>query len=77
MFSQIDAEGGAPCYLESSHIRNVPMYQRYGFVTHSRIELGAGTAKPVPLDVMIRPPMVYNEKTGRRMSTAGRKLGSS
>lgn len=63
-------------YLESSHVRNVPMYQRFGFKTHSRIHLGEDTEKPVPLDIMIRPPMVFNPKTGRRMSTVGYKLGS-
>ena len=53
------------------------MYQRFGFQTHSRVELGPTLEKPVPLDIMIRPAMIYNEKTGRRMSVVGRKLGSS
>ncbi|KAI5820985.1 acyl-CoA N-acyltransferase [Pyronema omphalodes] len=72
---KVDSEGGAPCYLESSHIRNVSMYQRFGFEKHSRVYLGEQTEKPVPLDIMIRPAMTYT-KTGRRMSTVGYKLGS-
>ncbi|TGZ77381.1 hypothetical protein EX30DRAFT_344164 [Ascodesmis nigricans] len=75
--NKLDADGGAPCYLESSHIRNVPMYQRYGFINHSRIHLGEGTKKPVPLDIMIRPAMRFTKSTGRRMSTVGYKLGAA
>jgi GNAT superfamily N-acetyltransferase len=71
-YAQCDEEGGAPCYLESSHFKNVPMYERYGFEKKCQIHMGPTTAKPVPLDIMVRP-----KKTGRRASVGGRRLGTS
>ncbi|KAH8155400.1 uncharacterized protein LAJ45_00410 [Morchella importuna] len=77
-----DLEGGAPCYLESSHINNVPMYQRFGFVKKSQVVLGPNCGKPVPLDIMIRPKMkLVGEKlvpvpitSSITASTGGRRL---
>ncbi|KAI5844963.1 hypothetical protein DFP73DRAFT_37809 [Morchella snyderi] len=61
----------APCYLESSHVNNVPMYQRFGFVKKDFVTLGPNCDKPVHLDIMIRevPP-----KSSTTASTGGRRL---
>jgi ribosomal protein S18 acetylase RimI-like enzyme len=41
MLDRIDEEQ-APAYLESSNIRNVPLYERYGFAVVEEIRLGGG-----------------------------------
>ncbi|CUS15794.1 unnamed protein product [Tuber aestivum] len=74
---QLDAEGGKPCYLESSHPRNVAMYQKLGFVKQRPIVLGPNCSNPAPLDIMVRPPM--DRRSSRKMSVtagAGRVLSA-
>ncbi|KAL7269135.1 hypothetical protein RUND412_008212 [Rhizina undulata] len=76
---KVDAEGGAPCYLESSHIRNVPMYQKFGFMKQRKVFLGPDCEKPVPLDIMVRPPIDGTKKNLRRdrimsISTTGGRV---
>jgi ribosomal protein S18 acetylase RimI-like enzyme len=70
---KLDAEGGKPCYLESSHPRNVAMYQKLGFVKQRHIVLGPDCSNPAPLDIMVRPPMDRrreNYSSSRKMSVA-------
>jgi len=79
---QVDAEGGAPCYLESSHIRNVPMYERYGFVKKTKVVLGPDSNNPAPLDIMVRPsrcsllPTSFTNEKSMLVASPGRTLSS-
>jgi len=43
---------GVPAYLESTNPKNVPFYERLGFRTMGRIEIGACPA----IEPMVRPP---------------------
>ncbi|KAF4308102.1 putative n-acetyltransferase protein [Botryosphaeria dothidea] len=52
-----DQEGRAT-YLESSNVRNVPIYRRMGFRECRRIYLQRAEEGNVPLDVMVREPGV-------------------
>lgn len=54
MTARADREGKA-CYLESSNIRNLRLYESLGFETKRRISLTRG-AKEVLLDIMVREP---------------------
>jgi GNAT superfamily N-acetyltransferase len=42
---------GLPAYLESSNIRNVPLYERHGFEVTEEVELPSGP----PIWLMWRP----------------------
>jgi GNAT superfamily N-acetyltransferase len=43
---------GAPAYLDSTHRRNIPFYERFGFELVRTIEIGGHP----PVYPMIRPP---------------------
>ncbi|EWC45361.1 hypothetical protein DRE_00760 [Drechslerella stenobrocha 248] len=50
----------AACYLESSHLNNRKIYERFGFEFKRRVHLtrvNRGTA-PIPWEIMVREPVV-------------------
>jgi GNAT superfamily N-acetyltransferase len=49
-------EKGQATYLESSHLANVPFYQRLGFVIQRRVKLSQGSC--AEMDIMVREPGV-------------------
>lgn len=49
-----------PCYLESSSLANVPIYQRYGFEVKKELYLTRGET-PVELQLMVREPKVTKD----------------
>ncbi|KAK6332403.1 hypothetical protein TWF696_003119 [Orbilia brochopaga] len=58
--TKIADKTGAPCYLESSHLNNRKIYERFGFEFKRRVHLtrvNSGTA-PIPLEIMVREPVV-------------------
>ena len=57
MAKRADEEGKC-MYLESSNVVNVKLYKRCGFEVKKRIVLKDGKAEEVPLDIMVREPMV-------------------
>jgi ribosomal protein S18 acetylase RimI-like enzyme len=57
--SKADSEGRA-CYLESSNVVNVGIYERLGFEQKKRVELDMGDENgngSLELDIMVREPM--------------------
>jgi ribosomal protein S18 acetylase RimI-like enzyme len=54
-----DVEGRA-CYLESSNVVNVSIYERLGFAKKKRIEFENGKGK-LEMDIMVREPVVSGE----------------
>src|ERR1700712_3083778 len=57
--NQADKEG-RPCYLESSNVVNVGIYQRLGFEKSKRIGFENGDGK-LELDIMVREPVVSSD----------------
>ncbi|KAJ6259272.1 hypothetical protein Dda_6171 [Drechslerella dactyloides] len=58
--TKIADKTGAPCYLESSHLNNRKIYERFGFEFKRCVYLtrvNRGTA-PIPLEIMVREPVV-------------------
>ncbi|KGN36146.1 GNAT family N-acetyltransferase [Knoellia subterranea] len=52
---EIDAAGGHTAYLESSNERNLPLYERFGFIVTER--LAGGPAGSPPVWGMLRAPV--------------------
>jgi len=50
-------KSNAPCYLESSHLHNRKIYERFGFEYKRTVLLKRGKV-PVPMELMVRDPMV-------------------
>jgi GNAT superfamily N-acetyltransferase len=50
-----DAEGRA-MYLESSKPTNVPIYEKFGFDTRTRLDMPLEDGDVVPLEIMVREP---------------------
>ena len=57
---------GAACYLESSNVCNLKLYKRLGFRVIKQIKLKKGSSTngecDVPLDIMVREPVIIKEK---------------
>jgi ribosomal protein S18 acetylase RimI-like enzyme len=51
---------GRPCYLESSNVVNVKIYEKLGFAKSERIGFENGDEK-LELDIMVREPVTGNE----------------
>ncbi|KAK6531216.1 hypothetical protein TWF281_008037 [Arthrobotrys megalospora] len=47
----------APCYLESSHLHNRKIYERFGFDYIRTVHLNP-TNTPIPWEIMVREPVV-------------------
>lgn len=54
-------EEGRAIYLESSHVRNVPIYRRMGFRECRRIYLQRAEKGNVALEIMVREPGVKGD----------------
>jgi predicted acetyltransferase len=52
---------GRPCYLESSNACNPPIYKKFGFEQKRTINLQRG-GRNIPLDIMVREPVVQEKK---------------
>jgi ribosomal protein S18 acetylase RimI-like enzyme len=54
---------GRPCYLESTNVSNPPIYRRFGFEACRTINLQRG-GKNIPLDIMVREPVMKEKRSG-------------
>ena len=48
---------GVPCYLESSNVINLRLYQAMGFEMCKQVWMGPQGKHGVPLDIMVRPTL--------------------
>ncbi|KAL9102960.1 MAG: hypothetical protein Q9163_001947 [Psora crenata] len=69
---QADAENRL-CYLESTNVANLKLYNRLGFESQTQISLTRGS-KPVHMEIMIRQP-ILGQLLKRSSSSAGQDEG--
>lgn len=61
---------GVPCYLESSNVVNLRLYQAMGFELCKQVWMGPRGKHGVPLDIMVRPTLCKSSSVSSATDSA-------